>query len=138
MNDSEAPVTGRRVWAVLELLDRQLVDRNGELAGKVDDLEFELSEDPGGLPQVAAILSGLGALANHLGGDVGRWLAATEHRLAAQRGRVPSRIEIGLVHEIGSAIEIAADREDLDSNRGERWARDVIIDQIPGAGHATE
>lgn len=138
MNDDGAPVTGRRVWAVLELLDRQLVDRNGKLAGKVDDLEFELSDDPDGLPHVAAILSGLGALASHLGGDAGRWLAATERRLTAQRERLPSRVEFTLVHEIGSAIVIAADRNDLDSNRAERWARDVIIDQIPGAGHATE
>jgi hypothetical protein len=129
---------GRRVWAVLELLDRQMVDRDGLLAGKVDDLEFELPDDPDGLPQVTALLSGLGALANHLGGDTGRWLAAVERRLTGDRERAPSRIDIALVHEIGSVIELVADREDLDSNRAERWARDVIIDNIPGAGHATE
>ena len=137
MNDTE-PTTGRRVWAVLELLDRQIVDREGNLAGKVDDLEFDLPDDPDALPQVSAILSGLGALASHIGGDTGRWLAATERRLTERRERHPSRIDFALVQEIGSAIEIAADREALDSNRAERWARDVIIDQIPGAGHATE
>jgi hypothetical protein len=138
MNDEGAPVTGRQVWAVLELLDRQLVDRDGNLAGKVDDIEFEESDDPNGLPRVTAILSGLGALASHVGGDVGYWLAATERRLTEARERHPSRIDFALVREIGSAIHISADRDELDSSRAERWTRDVIIDRIPGAGHATE
>ena len=129
---------GRHIWAVLELLDRQIVDRDGMLAGKVDDLEFEIDDEPDALPRVTGILSGLGALAGHIGGDAGQWLEATERRLTEDRDRHPSRIDFGLVGEIGSAIEIAADRDDLDSNRAERWARDVIIDKIPGAGHATE
>jgi sporulation protein YlmC with PRC-barrel domain len=129
--------TGRRVWAVLELLDRQIVDREGNLAGKVDDLELELDDDPEAVPRVTAILSGLGSLAAHIGGDTGRWLAAVERRLAEHPAH-PSRIEFGLVSRIGSDIEVAADREDLDSNRAETWARDVIIDRIPGAGHVAE
>jgi hypothetical protein len=137
MNDAQ-PAAGRRVWAVLELLDRQLVDRDGNLAGKVDDLEFELPDEPDGLPRVSAILSGLGALANNIGGDVGHWLASTERRLTEARDRHPSRIEISSVQDIRSAITIAADSAELDSNRAERWARDVIIARIPGAGHETE
>jgi hypothetical protein len=129
---------GRQVWAVLELLDRQLVDRNGRLVGKVDDVEFELSDDPEGLPRVAALLAGLGALANHIGGDTGAAWAAAERRLAQRRDRHPSRVDVAIVTEIGSAIELDADREDLDTNRGERWVRDVVVDKIPGAGHAAE
>jgi hypothetical protein len=129
---------GRRVWAVLELLDRQLVDRNGRLVGKVDDVEFEIDDDPGALPRVSALLSGLGALANHIGGDTGRALAATERRLAAARDRQPSRIDIALVREIASSVELDAVREDVDTNRAERWTRDVIVDKIPGAGHVAE
>jgi len=129
---------GRQVWAVLELLDRQLVDRDGNLAGKVDDLEFELPDEPDALPRVDAILSGLGALASHIGGDLGTWLASIERRLTERRERNPSRIDFGRVVDIGSSIEVAADREELDSNRGERWVRDVLIDKIPGAGHEAE
>jgi hypothetical protein len=129
---------GREVWAVLELLDRQLVDREGKLAGKVDDLEFELPDEPDALPRVDAILSGLGALAGHIGGDFGKWLASIERRLAERRDRQPSRIDFGLVVEIGSSIELAADRDELDGTRGERWVRDVLIDKIPGAGHEAE
>ena len=129
---------GRQLWAVLELLGRQLVDREGRLVGKVDDVEFEISDDPGGLPEVTGLLAGLGALASHIGGEAGRALAAAERRLAARRERHPSRVDIGLVREIGSSIEVDADREDLDTNRAERWVRDVIVDKIPGAGHVAE
>jgi hypothetical protein len=130
--------TGRQVWAVLELLDRQLIDRDGSLVGKVDDVEFELPDEPDALPRVTALLSGLGALAHHIGGDTGAALAAAERRLAERRDPQPSRVDIATVSEIGSAIQLDADREDLDTNRGERWVRDVIIDKIPGAGHAAE
>jgi hypothetical protein len=52
-------VAGRVLEAGLHLLDRQLVDSDGRLAGKVDDLEIELPE--GGSPLVTAILAGPGA-----------------------------------------------------------------------------
>jgi hypothetical protein len=126
------------VWAVLDLLDRQLVDRDGRLDGKVDDVEFGMDDDPGALPHVTSLLAGLGALANHIGGDTGRALAAAERRLAEDRGRHPSRVDMALVREIASSVELEAEREDLDTNRAERWVRDVIVDKIPGAGHAAE
>lgn len=135
---TESVSAGRRVWAVLELLDRQLVDRDGRLVGKVDDIEFAVDDEPDALPRVTAVLAGLGALANNIGGDTGHALAAAERRLAERRDRQPSRVDIATVREIGSAIELDADGEDLDTNRGERWVRDVIIDKIPGAGHAAE
>ena len=135
---TESVGASRQVWAVLELLDRQLVDREGRLVGKVDDIEFAIDDEPEALPRVTALVAGLGALANHIGGDTGHALAAAERRLAARRDRQPSRVDIATVREIGSAIELDADGEDLDTNRGERWVRDVIIDKIPGAGHAAE
>jgi hypothetical protein len=129
---------GREVWAVLELLDRQLVDRDGRLVGKVDDVEFAIDDEPDALPHVTALLAGLGALAKHIGGDTGAALAAAERRLAERRDRQPSRVDIATVTDIGSAIELDAERDDLDTNRGERWVRDVVVDKIPGAGHAAE
>jgi len=129
---------GRRVWAALELLDRQLVDRDGLLAGKVDDLEFSLSDDGDELPNLVAILSGLGALASHIGGRTGRWLAAVEQRLANEPESTPSRIPYEFVTDLGAAVHLSADRDELDSSRAERWTRDVIITNIPGAGHEAE
>ena len=129
---------GRRVWAALELLDRQLVDRGGLLAGKVDDLEFSLPDDGEELPTLVAILSGLGALASHIGGRTGRWLAAVEQRLANEPETTPSRIPYEFVTDLGAAVHLSAARDELDSSRAERWTRDVIITNIPGAGHEAE
>ena len=61
---------GRRILAALDLLDRQIVDDESMMAGKVDDLEFEQSNE--GYLYVTAILSGLGALGPRLGGRLGR------------------------------------------------------------------
>jgi sporulation protein YlmC with PRC-barrel domain len=137
MND-ELHADGRRIWAVLELLDRQLVTRDERLVGKVDDVELEVPDEPDALPRVTALVSGMGALAAQLGGSTGRALAAAERRLAADRNRHPTRIDVALVTDIGSAVTLAADRDTLDSNRAEEWTRDVIIDKIPGAGHVAE
>jgi len=51
--------------AALNLLDRQIVDKDGRMAGTVDDLG--LTEDPKGPPYVTAILAGPGALARQVG-----------------------------------------------------------------------
>src|SRR4029450_8950181 len=52
-------MSGRILEAGLHLLDRQLIDADGRLAGKVDDLELEFPEG-GGPPVVTAILVGPG------------------------------------------------------------------------------
>lgn len=129
---------GRRLWAVLELLDRQIVDRDGYLIGKVDDLELDVAEEQGSLPVVTAILSGAGAIAGHIGGDAGAWLAAVEQRLSKSESDAVSRIDFALVQKVESAVEAGVSRHEVETNRGERWARDVIIAKIPGSGHEAE
>jgi hypothetical protein len=126
------------VWAVLELLDRQIVDPEGRLAGKVDDLELEAPDDPEALPIVTAILSGPGALAAQIGGEAGRWLASVERRLSSSPDQAPSRIPFGLVRRVDYEVAIAVPHEELETSRAERWARDVLIDKIPGSRHAAD
>jgi hypothetical protein len=123
---------GRTLFAGLELLDRQLVDRDGRLAGKVDDLELELASD--GTPFVTAILSGPGALASQLG-RAGRWLASVHARLHPESNPGPARVSFGLVKRVDEHVELSVAHEDLESNRAERWARDIVITKIPGSGH---
>lgn len=135
---SEHGTAGRELHAGFELLDRQIVDCNGEMAGNVDDLELEVSDEPGALPVVTAILSGPGALAGQLGGRLGRWLASVQQRLHQQENPGPARIAFSVVKRINDHVEVSVPREALDSNAGERWARDVIIEKIPGARHAAE
>ena len=135
---NEQAAAGREIHAGLDLLDRQLVDCNGWLAGNVDDLELEVSDEPGALPVVTAILSGPGALAGQLGGRLGRWLASVQQRLHHRENPGPARIAFSVVKKVNDHVELSVPRESLESHEGERWARDVIIDKIPGAGHAAE
>jgi hypothetical protein len=112
----------------LDLLDRQLQDKDGLMAGKIDDLEFTVSgsADP---PVLTAILAGPGALAPRLG-RVATWIAARRLRLA--RRKDPSRIAFGVVVSIGPDVRLAVSREELDSITSSRWAT-AIVERIPGA-----
>ena len=132
-----SPSGTRRLWAALDLLDHQIVDCDGRLAGKVDDLEIEIPEGDG-LPVVTEILSGLGALAGQIGGEAGTWLASIEARIAQRHDQPMGRIPWSVVVSVVEHVEMSIARDELDSNRAEAWARDVVIDKIPGARHEAE
>jgi len=129
---AEAPDS---MLAGLHLMDRQLVDCDGMLAGKVDDLELDASDEG---PIVVAILSGPGALAGRVGGRWGAWIGAIHRRLRGGHDPGPARVPIELITRIADAVELNASRRDLASDASEDWARDVVIGKIPGARHAAE
>jgi hypothetical protein len=110
MTNSE-PSTGRRLLLGLELLDRQIVDRHGRLA---------------------ALVTGRGALAQRLGGRVGRVTAALSRRLIPEHGD-PGRIWVGQVSAIGNHIDVAADADQLATHAVEHALRSAIIARIPGS-----
>ncbi len=130
-------MAGRVLEAGLHLLDRQLIDSDGRLAGKVDDLELELP-DGGGPPTVTAILAGPGALSRRVGGRFGAWLEAVANRLREGDDRRPARVSFAVVKRIGSAIDLSVPRSELETNRLEAWARDHLIGKLPGAGDAPD
>ena len=114
----------RELLAGLHLIDHQILDCNGRMAGKVDDLELEVADDPGSEPPVVSgIVSGAGALAGRLQGRLGRWLEAVDRRVSTKS--VPSRIPFELVTDVGSHVTVGIPRDDLETNRGERWAREI-------------
>ena len=130
-------MAGRVLDAGLHLLDRQLVDKDGRLAGKVDDLELTFPEG-GGPPQVTAILAGPGALSRRLGGRFGAWLEAVANRLRDGDDDHPARIPFAVVKQIGSAINLSVAKAELETDRLEAWTRDRIIGKLPGANDAPE
>jgi sporulation protein YlmC with PRC-barrel domain len=130
-------MAGRILEAGLHLLDRQLIDKDGRLAGKVDDLELELPSG-GGPPVVTAILAGPGALSRRIGGRAGAWLEAVANRLRDGDDRRPARVPFALVKRIESAVELSAAKAELETNRLEAWTRDHLIGHLPGAGDAPE
>jgi sporulation protein YlmC with PRC-barrel domain len=123
---------GRIVDAGLELLDRQMIDPDGRMAGNVDDLELRFPDQPHGPPVVTAILAGPGALAERLGGRLGRWVGSVHARLRDEDLDGPARIDFGIVSKVGSDVRLTVSRDDLGTMRFERWVRDRVIERIPG------
>ena len=129
-------MTGRTYELRLHLLDRQVVDRDGRLVAKVDDLELTAGED--GTLYVTAIECGAMALGRRLGGRLGWWLEAAARRLSRDPDPRPGRIDMSLVRDIGSAITLDVRRDQLDVAPLEQWVDTHLIGRIPGADHAGE
>jgi sporulation protein YlmC with PRC-barrel domain len=95
----------------LELLDRQLLDVDGRMLGKVDDVE--LTQTDAGLT-VTALLTGPVALLHRLGGRLGNELVTTYVQLRpseTNRSR-PWRILIDDVASLDSAVHLRVDRDE--------------------------
>ncbi|MGC4808836.1 hypothetical protein [Micromonospora sp. DT233] len=118
-----------------QLLDRQIVDRDGRLVGRVDDVEFGLDAD--GVPYLTALLSGEGALGPRIGGRSGRLLVAVAGLFVADPPVPPRRIPYPLVERVDSAVRLRARLDELPASEMERWVRHHLIDRIPGADRAS-
>ncbi|MEV4726398.1 hypothetical protein [Micromonospora humida] len=123
-----------RVQLGRQLLDRQIVDADGVLLGKVDDVEFAVDER--GLPYVAYLLTGQGALGRRIGGRVGRLLVALADRFT-EEASAPLRIPLRQVARIDSAVRLRARADELPRPPVETWLRRHLIDRIPGADRAS-
>ncbi len=121
---------GRLVDARLHLLDRQLLDAQGDPVGIVDDLELsgvEFGQDVvegAQAPQVAALLSGRVVATRILGGAPPRSLL--------------QEIPWKLVAAVGVVVKLNETDVTFDVNWVERWLRDHIMRHIPGGRHAAE
>jgi hypothetical protein len=110
------------------LLDRLILDVDGEAVGRVDDIE--LSQRDGRPPVLTAILCGPLALGPRIGGPVGRWWAA----IGRGRRRYPDRIPMHQVDRVDRReVRLTVSRDELDADRLRDWVRDHIIGRIPGS-----
>ena len=127
---------GRTIDAGLRLLDRQVVDVDGMLAGKVDDLELTMPAE--GAPYVTAILAGPGSLSRRIGGRLGAKIEALHRRLHPNESPGPASVSWGVVHEVGSSIRLSVGKGSLTVDIVERWTREHVIDRIPGSDRAPD
>lgn len=120
----------RYIDAGLHLLDRQVLDVNGEPVTVVDDIEISGLEpntpiDPDHEPPTMTALLAGAVVLNRLFG-----------------GRPPLsrlyRIDWTSVSRIGTSLELGVRGESLDISWPERWVRDHIIARIPGSNHDPE
>jgi sporulation protein YlmC with PRC-barrel domain len=107
----------------LQVLDRQLLDRNGRRCGKVDDVAIE--GGAGGAPEVVAILVGPGYWPQRAGliGKLAGWIG----------GGRRVRVDWSDVRKIDSAVELKREATELGLGRGDDRLR-PYVDKIPGAG----
>jgi hypothetical protein len=127
-------MAGRVMHLSLDVLDRQLRDREGIECGNVDDLELSRDEE-GGL-WVTAILSGPGILWYRLGRRrLGAWLQRAARRAGTRDDVDRTRIPVELAASIGANVDLAVSRVHLASYASERWVGDHVIGHIPGNDH---
>jgi sporulation protein YlmC with PRC-barrel domain len=107
----------------LQVLDRQLLDKNGRRCGNVDDLAIE--GGAGEVPEVVAILVGPGYWPQRasLIGTLAGWIG----------GGRRVRVEWSDVHKIDSAVELKRGATELGLGRGDDRLR-PYLEKIPGAG----
>ncbi|WP_428966480.1 hypothetical protein [Micromonospora fluostatini] len=117
------------------LLDRQIVDADGLLVGRVDDVEFALDTD--GVPYLAALLTGRVALGQRIGGWTGRLLVAVAERFSGRRPASPLRIPYPLVARVDSTVRLRVRLDRLPTSPAEEFLRRHLIDRIPGADRAS-
>jgi hypothetical protein len=122
-------VAARVLDAQLDLLDRQVLDRDGVQTTTVDDIELtdvdDLAHlDPDRPPELSSVLTGP-VLGTRIFG-----------------GRPPDsrfeRIRWTDVHEVGTVLRLGVAADSLDATWAERWVRDRIIARIPGGTHDPE
>jgi sporulation protein YlmC with PRC-barrel domain len=116
-----------RLLIGFDLLDRQIVDRDGVPVGKVDDVE--LSDDG---RYVTALLTGQRALGGRFGGVLGTLVTSVATRLDVDRAG-PRRLGFDLVAKVDSAVHLSIRRELLSPPALEAWLDKHLISRIPGA-----
>ena len=120
----------------LRLLDRQVVDPDGAMVCKVDDVELAPADDGGFV--VTALLAGPLALGPRLPGRLGRWTVALARRWSDAPEPAPHRIPFERVTDLGSSVVLDRSRDELHVAGLEDWVRSHVIERIPGSRHESE
>jgi sporulation protein YlmC with PRC-barrel domain len=104
-NRLEGPIDG-----ALHLLDRQLLDSEGKMLGKIDDVE--LADDDGTLV-ITGLLTGPAALLSRLGGGAGKHLTRkwVELKVSDPTRGQPPRIDYADIDRLDSALHLSARRD---------------------------
>ncbi len=98
---------------LLHVMDRQIVDADGRMVAKVDDVELTVAAD--GKLRPSALLVGMTVLLPRFGRRLGTMLHRTQlllHETAADRD-LPLVVELDLVEEVGSGIRLRRPRHAL-------------------------
>jgi sporulation protein YlmC with PRC-barrel domain len=117
------------IHLVRDLLDKQLVDRDGRRMGKVDGIVIHPRR--GKAPRVAAIETGAAVLGARLHPALGRRVERLLARLT-RRGEEPVRVPLEKILHRGLQIQVDLDARRTSALAVERWLAERIVGRIPG------
>jgi len=118
---------------LLDVLDQQLIDKQGRKAGKVDGIAIELRE--GKPPRVAYLEMGTDALARRIFPHLERWVLNWRKSIA--RTVEPFHVPWSKVKKVHLTVDVDIDAAKEQVYYIERWLAEHVIGRIPGAqiGH---
>ena len=115
-----------------DVLDQELVDRNGKKMGRVDGLTVIIDGD--GPPRVDAFELGFVVLADRISPRLEKWLQALRRRWSVRK-EARQIVPWSSVEEITpSHIKVGLDALSTAAFDWERWLREHVIAHIPGGG----
>jgi sporulation protein YlmC with PRC-barrel domain len=113
---------------IRDILDKQLVDRNGRNLGKIDGLILDAR--PGRPPRVADLEIGPATFARRFSPKFAERLRKFLVRFSSEGA---TRIPWESVRDVGVDIELDIEAAQTDALKIEHWLRHKIICRIPGA-----
>lgn len=114
--------------AVRDLLDKGVVDRNGQAMGRVDGILLEPGDGP---PRITTLLIGPTALGSRLHPPIGRFVARLEIWFGIDRER-PSRIDVADVERVNRTIRLRIRGSETSVGAIEHAIRRWIV-KLPGS-----
>jgi sporulation protein YlmC with PRC-barrel domain len=114
---------------VHDVLDKQIVDRNGHEVARVDGIVLEVRENAP--PRLAEVLVGVSVLGARVNPVLGRWLHGLEYGLGIGEQR-PIRIAFSHVDVIGDKIKIDLAVGETSADTLEARIRTWVL-RIPGS-----
>ncbi|WP_431323289.1 PRC-barrel domain-containing protein [Rhizobium sp. YTU87027] len=109
---------------IRDVLDKQVIDRNGSRIGKVDGLILSVAdEEP---PKVAFIEMGTPTLLRRLSRNLYDWLPSGMNRSP------PYRIPWFKVEDVGVDVKVDVDGTGTPLERGQEWLRRHVLRYFPG------
>lgn len=141
----EPPAAGRVLDARLHLLDRQVLDADGEPVCTLDDLELDVAGPDAAGADAAGADHAAGERAHPTGRSTLVVTALLTGPVLGTRlfgGRPPSsrwqRVLWRHVTDVGAAVRIGVRGDELEATWRERWLRERVVGRIPGRAHDPE
>jgi hypothetical protein len=120
----------KTIGLVRDVLDKLLVDRDGNPLGRVDGIVLLVAgEDP--RPRAAQIESGIPTLARRLSGQFARVLAWLTRKVGGHWPR-PVRLPWSRIESFGKELKLDVSAENSRLLARENWLRRHVIGRIPG------